>query len=310
MNRSTLAALVVALMLGSGIAGYLIGKPGDSVDQIRRTATASQHRQPPHRRTRRARSAQRPPRPDAGTLDGAHAAAQPAAAPDEAFAYRRVAIDSSRPEAEACLCLQQAAGDRRRQIRRLCAHHARGEVGAARGRRPPLRRRPDLRPGLHGRACCAGFPGSDGAKLDDEKKVDVALGARPAVVTLPGKGFILPRGTRGRPADHHHQRLQGRHRGLSRQRARPSTVSPATATTRRFPGSEPVTESWSLRGWLNGTNGVRQWRGTMDVRNVAQPAGDHRLPDPRDDQGLEARRLFRRGVERRQAAVAQLRRRR
>ena len=41
----------------------------------------------------------------------------------------------------------------------------------------------------------AGFPGSNGAKLNDEMKVDVALGARPAVVTLPGKGFILPRGT-------------------------------------------------------------------------------------------------------------------
>ena len=33
MNRSTLAALVVALMLGTGIAGYLIGKPGDSLER-------------------------------------------------------------------------------------------------------------------------------------------------------------------------------------------------------------------------------------------------------------------------------------
>ena len=43
MNRSTLAALVVALMLGSGIAGYLIGRPIDSVDRPvpTRTATAT-----------------------------------------------------------------------------------------------------------------------------------------------------------------------------------------------------------------------------------------------------------------------------
>ena len=43
MNKSTLSALVVALMLGSGIAGYLIGKPVDSLDKPTpptRTATA------------------------------------------------------------------------------------------------------------------------------------------------------------------------------------------------------------------------------------------------------------------------------
>ena len=40
-------------------------------------------------------------------------AAQPAAAPNEPFAYRRVAIDSSRPEAEACLSFNKplATGD-------------------------------------------------------------------------------------------------------------------------------------------------------------------------------------------------------
>ena len=33
MNKSTLTALVVALMLGSGIAGYLIGTPGEQLDR-------------------------------------------------------------------------------------------------------------------------------------------------------------------------------------------------------------------------------------------------------------------------------------
>src|SRR5262249_54293573 len=33
MNRSTLSAVVVALMLGSGIAGYLIGRPSDTLDK-------------------------------------------------------------------------------------------------------------------------------------------------------------------------------------------------------------------------------------------------------------------------------------
>ncbi len=32
-NKSTLTALVVALMLGSGIAGYLIGTPGEQLDR-------------------------------------------------------------------------------------------------------------------------------------------------------------------------------------------------------------------------------------------------------------------------------------
>ena len=35
-----------------------------------------------------------------------------------------------------------------------------------------------------------------------------------------------------------------------------------------FPGTEPMTESWSLRQWLSGENGKRIWRGTMEVKNV------------------------------------------
>ena len=41
----------------------------------------------------------------------------------------------------------------------------------------------------------AGFPSADDSKLADERKVELALGPRPAVITLPGKGFVLPRGT-------------------------------------------------------------------------------------------------------------------
>src|SRR3979490_1407907 len=163
MNRSTLSALIVALMLGSGITGYLIGKPGDSVDQI-----------PPAPRTA--------------------APAPPAAPPHEACLYRGGPIDSSRPEAEACLSFNKPL--------------ATGDVKYA----DYVRIAPEVKSALRvvdDRLCIggltygqdytvtmlAGFPGSNGAKLNDEMKVDVALGARPAVVTLPGKGFILPRGT-------------------------------------------------------------------------------------------------------------------
>ena len=41
MNRSTVAALVVALMLGSGVAGYLIGKPGEFLDRPAPSQTAT-----------------------------------------------------------------------------------------------------------------------------------------------------------------------------------------------------------------------------------------------------------------------------
>ena len=112
----------------------------------------------------------------------------------------------------------------------------------------------------------AGFPGSNGAKLNDEKKVDVALGARPAVVTLPGKGFILPRGTTvGLPITTINVSKVGIEVYRVNERAIDSFANDRYDAS--FPGSAPVTESWSLRGWLNGTNGVRQWRGTMEVRS-------------------------------------------
>ena len=87
MNKSTFYALVVALMLGSGVAGYLIGKPGDSLDR------------PPSAQTAQTTTTQpsAPPRP------AVTPAALPATAPGEAFAFRRTSIDSSKPEGEACL---------------------------------------------------------------------------------------------------------------------------------------------------------------------------------------------------------------
>ena len=87
MNKSTLGALVVALMLGSGIAGYLIGKPGDTIDR------------PPPARTATTTA----PQPSTPARPAVTPAAQPTPAPNEAFAYRRTGIDSSKPEGEACL---------------------------------------------------------------------------------------------------------------------------------------------------------------------------------------------------------------
>src|SRR5216683_5991058 len=97
MNRSTLAALVVALMLGSGITGYLIGKPGDSVDQA----------PPPPRTATTAPPAAAPPAPPPAAPSAAPAAtptrsmaptpaAPPATAPSDRCACRRGASDSSR----------------------------------------------------------------------------------------------------------------------------------------------------------------------------------------------------------------------
>src|SRR5437879_1384671 len=88
MNKSTLSALVVALMLGSGIAGYLIGKPGDTIDRPPPARTAATTTTP---------QSSTPSRP------AATPAALPAPAPNEAFAYRRIGVDSSKPEGEACL---------------------------------------------------------------------------------------------------------------------------------------------------------------------------------------------------------------
>ena len=146
-----------------------------------------------------------------------------------------------------------------------------------------------------------GFPGRDGVKLAEEKDVDVALGARPAVVTLPGKGFILPRGSAvGLPIT----TINVSKVGLAVYRVNERAIM-GFARDRydaTYPGSQPVTETYSLYNWLNGRNGALQWKRHDGGAQRRQPAGDDRLPDPRDRAGLEARHLLRRGLERRPAA--------
>ena len=146
----------------------------------------------------------------------------------------------------------------------------------------------------------AGLPSASGGKLEDERKVSLALGPRPAAITLPGKGFILPRGTAaGLPIT----TVNVAKLGISVYRVNERGLEQFTGgryyydSSSNFPGTEPVTESWTLRQWLNGENGKRIWRGTMEVQQRPEPGDHHRLPDPRDHQGLEARRLLRRGVE-------------
>jgi hypothetical protein len=251
MNRSTLTAIVLALMLGSGIGGYLIGRPVEHADRSAVAATAPQ--------TAPARQVSTPSQV---------AAPVPAAAPTEAFAYRRLSIDSSSADGEACLSFNKplAPTDRvkyddyvriapevKSAVRvvddKLCVS------GLTYGTDYTVR-------------LLSGLPSLNGGKLDEERSVAVALGARPAVVSLPGKGFILPRGSAvGLPVTTVNVSRVGvavyrvNERGLDRFAGdRYSSTS--------FPAGEPVTDKWSLRSWLNGENGIRQWRGTMDVRNV------------------------------------------
>ncbi len=268
MNKSTLAALVVALMLGSGIAGYLIGRPGDSLDRPAPpppTAATSPSATPAP-----AVPATSPPAPTAQSSAPAPIA-QPPASPSAPFSFRRVAVDSSRSEAEACLTFNKPL--------------ATGDVKYS----DFIRIEPDAKTALRtadDRLCIAGltygqdytvklltgFPGRDGEKLRDEQSVSVALGARPAVVTLPGKGFILPRGSAaGLPVTSINVSkvaisvYRVNERGIDR-------FSSDRYYDVGFPGSEPITEPWSLMNWLNGSNGAEQWSGTMEVRNVAYQA--------------------------------------
>jgi len=246
MSRSTLAAFVVALMLGSGIAGYLIGQPHDTIDRPA------------------------PPPVSASTTPAGNTAPvalpKPAPAPNEAFAYRRLSIDASKVEGEACLFFNKplAGGDAVKY----------GDY---------VRIAPETKSAMHvvdDKLCIgglaygqdyaitllAGLPSKDGGKLDSDQKIDVALGARPAVVSLPGKGFILPRGAAvGLPITTVNVAKVGiavyrvNERGLDKFNSRYNSG---------FPGDKPITESWSLSSWLNGSNGALQWRGMMEVRNV------------------------------------------
>ena len=250
MNKSTLSALVVALMLGSGIAGYLIGKPGDFDRPTAARSNGNDHHAQPAT----------PSRP------AVTPAALPAAAPGEAFAYRRTSIDSSKPEGEACLYFNKPLStadsvkyadyvrispDAKSALRVVDDHLC--VAGLAYGQDYALRLMP-------------GFPSKDGGKLSEEQKVDVALGARPAVVTLPGKGFILPRGiAAGLPITTVNIAKLGISVYRVNERGLDKFIERYYAT---FPGTEPMTELWSLRQWLDGNNGKRLWRGTMDVRNA------------------------------------------
>ena len=262
MNKSTLTALIVALMLGSGIAGYLIGTPSEHLDRASLPPrTASTITSTPVAPTVPAA----PAAPASGSL-APTPIAQPAAAPNEPFAYRRLGIDSSRADGEACLAFNKPL--------------ATGDVKYA----DYVRIEPEVKSALRvvdDRLCVGGlaygqdykvkllqgFPGRDGAKLETERTVDVAMGARPAVVTLPGKGFILPRGSAaGLPVTTINVSKVGFAVYRVNERAIERFAGDRYDAT--FPGSEPITESWSLRSWLNGSNGVRLWRGTMEVRNV------------------------------------------
>ena len=112
----------------------------------------------------------------------------------------------------------------------------------------------------------AGFPSADGSKLADERKVELALGPRPAVITLPGKGFILPRGTAaGLPITTVNVAKLALSVYRVNERGLDKFIDRYDAS---FPGTEPTTEFYALRQWLNGDNGKRIWRGTMEVRNV------------------------------------------
>ena len=269
MNRSTLAALVVALMLGSGIAGYLIGRPGDSVNRpVAAPATATT---PPATAPATPPPASNPPAPQTAQSAAPAPLTQPPASPSDPFSFRRVGVDSSRSEAEACLAFNKplATGDVKY-----------GDF---------IRVEPEAKTALRtvdDRLCIAGltygqdytvkllagFPGSNGEKLRDEQSVSVALGARPAVVTLPGKGFILPRGSAaGLPVT----TINVSKVGISVYRVNERGIDRFSADryySLSFPGSEPTTEPWPLRSWLNGSNGTEQWTGTMEVRNAPNQA--------------------------------------
>lgn len=252
MTRSTLAALIVTLMLGSGIAGYLVGKPAELLERSPPPQVAAPAPTP-------APMASPTPAPTPAQ------AGQPAAAPAEAFAYRRTGIDSSRPEGEACLYFNKPlVGD---------ASVKYGDFVHIDPAAKSAVRAVDDRLCIGGLAygqdytvtLLEGLPSRDGSKLEADQAIDVALGARPAVVSLPGKGFILPRGTAaGLPITTINVAKVGiavyrvSERGLDRFVDRYYDSFPNNASR----------DSWSARWWLSGSNGALVWRGTMDVRSA------------------------------------------
>jgi len=247
-------------MLGSGIAGYLIGKPGDSIERAStppRTATvtpATPAATPPVTPA---------PQAQPQTASAPTPIAKPAAAPTESLNYRRLSIDSSKAEGEACLffnkTLQTAdtvkygdylriTPDVKSAVRvvddKLCLD------GLAYGQDYSVR-------------LMAGLPAKDGTTLVSEQKVDVVLGARPAVVSLPGKGFILPRGeAAGLPVT----TVNVAKVGIAVYRVNERGLV-LYSSNGNFPDSSNMSYSYQLRQWLSGQNGTRVWRGSMEVRN-------------------------------------------
>ena len=96
MNRSTWAALVVALMLGSGIAGYLIGSPRRHGRPSTANPNGPDHTDAPHRPNCSRRAAHQPRRRPPSRQP-------PRPVPVEPFRYSRLSLDNSSAEAEACL---------------------------------------------------------------------------------------------------------------------------------------------------------------------------------------------------------------
>ena len=293
MNRSTLAALVVALMLGSGVAGYLVGRPGELDRSHARRSVRLQHLL--NRPT--------PRRPATGPQSAAPVPiAQPKPAPNEAFAYRRFGIDSSHPDAEACLFFNKPL-----------------ETGDGVKYGDYVRITPEVKSAVRAvddKLCIgglgygqdysvrllAGLAAKDGSKLAGEQKVDVALGARPAVVALPGKGFILPRGEAvGLPITTINVGQVGiavyrvNERGIDRFISDYSYEND-------FPASKPFTEIVDAAAVARRRQGHAAVARHDGRAQRAEPVRDDRLSDPRHGQGLEARRLLRRGLERRPAS--------
>jgi hypothetical protein len=194
--------------------------------------------------------------------------------PVEPFRYSRLSLDNSSAEAEACLYFNRPLAAEK--VKYADYLRITPEVKSA-------VRVVDDKLCIGGLAygqdyavtLLAGLPSASDGKLEDERKVSLALGPRPAAITLPGKGFILPRGTAaGLPIT----TVNVGKLGISVYRVNERGLQQFTGgryyydSSNNFPGTAPVTESWNLRQWLNGENGKRIWRGTMAVKNVQNQA--------------------------------------
>ncbi len=205
MNRSTLAALVVALMLGSGVAGYLIGRPADRVDMHHPEPPPShgnRHRPLPRRRPRLPRRPRRVAAPTAAALPPAPTSTRarsrcrsPPRRRTSPSPIAASALDTSRAEGEACLAFNKPLATSNVNYADYVAITPEAKTGPARDRRPALRQR--ARPTARTtRSACARASRAATASSSPRRRTSTWRWAPvPAVVTLPGKGFILPRGS-------------------------------------------------------------------------------------------------------------------